>query len=99
MKLAPGVSAPVRSPACYTRSGMIRVKFYNLLAERSLSGKEEYQLPFEDGLLPLDIIHQEGFHGEEEQAIVVLINNEQATRETALADGDRVELMINMVGG
>ena len=30
---------------------------------------------------------------------VVLINDEQATRETPLADGDRVELMINMVGG
>ena len=78
---------------------MIRVKFYNLLAERSLSGREEYQLPFEDGLRPVDIIHREGFHGEEEQAVLVLINNVQATRETALADGDRVELMINMVGG
>ena len=78
---------------------MIRVKFYNLLAERSLSGKEEYQLPFEAGLRPVDIIHREGFHGEEEQAVLVLINNEQATRETALSDGDRVELMINMVGG
>ena len=78
---------------------MIRVKFYNLLAERSLSGKEEYQLPFEAGLRPVDIIHREGFHGEEEQAVLVLINNEQATRETALSDGDRVELLINMVGG
>ena len=98
MKLATGVAARFRSPTCYTRSGMI-VKFYNLLAERSLSGREQYQLPFEEGLLPVDIIHREGFHGEEEQAVLVLINNEQATRETALADGDRVELMINMVGG
>ena len=78
---------------------MIKVRLYNLLAERALSGKEEYGVPFEQGLRPVDIIHQEGFHGEEEQAIVVLINDEQATRETALADGDRVELMINMVGG
>ena len=78
---------------------MIRVRLYNLLAERSLSGKEEYQLPYQDGLLPIDIIHREGFHGEEEEAIVVLINDEQATRETLLSDGDRVELMINMVGG
>ena len=99
MKLATGVAARFRRPACYTQSGMIRVKFYNLLAERSISGKEEYELPFEEGLLPVDIIHREGFHGEEEQAVLVLINNEQTTRETALADGDRVELMINMVGG
>ena len=78
---------------------MIRVKLYNLLAERSLSGKEEYDLPFEQGLKPVDIIHREGFYGEEEDAIVVLINDEQATGKSPLADGDRVELMINMVGG
>ena len=78
---------------------MIRVKLYNLLVERSMSGKDEYELPFSDGMLPVDIIHREGFRGEEEEAIVVIINDEQATRETPLADGDRVELMINMVGG
>ena len=78
---------------------MIRVKLYNLLAERSLSGKEEYEIAFEDGLRPIEIIHREGFHGEEEEAIVVLINDEQATRGTPLSDDDRVELMIGMVGG
>jgi len=78
---------------------MIRVRLYNLLAERSLSGKEQYELLFEEGLRPVDIIRREGFRGEEEEAIVVLINDEQATRESPLSDGDRVELMINMVGG
>ena len=78
---------------------MIRVKLYNLLAERSLSGNEEYELPYEAGLRPIDIIRREGFGGEEAEAIVVLVNEEQATRETPLSDGDRVELMINMVGG
>jgi sulfur carrier protein ThiS len=78
---------------------MIRVKLYNLLAERSLSGRDEYEVPFEDGLRPSDLIHREGFFGDEEEAILVLINDEQATRESALSDGDRVELMINMVGG
>ncbi len=78
---------------------MISVKLYNLLAERSLSGRGEYEIPFEEGLRPVDVIHREGFHGEEEEAIIVLINDEQATRQTPLSDGDRVELMINMVGG
>lgn len=78
---------------------MIRVKLYNLLAERSLSGREEYEVPFEAGLQPVDIIRREGFRGEEEEAIVVLINDEQATRQTPLSDGDRLDLMINMVGG
>ncbi|MCH8901782.1 MAG: MoaD/ThiS family protein [Chloroflexi bacterium] len=31
--------------------------------------------------------------------IVVLVNDEQAARQTPLADGDRVEFIINMVGG
>jgi molybdopterin converting factor small subunit len=78
---------------------VIRVKFYNLLAERSLSGNDAYEVPFQEGLLPLDLIHREGFRGDEAEAIVVLVNEEQATRETPLSDGDRVEFMINMVGG
>ena len=78
---------------------MVRVRVYNLLAERSLSGREEYEVPFEAGLRPLDVIHREGFRGEEEAAIVVLVNDEQADRRAPLADGDRVELMLSMVGG
>ncbi len=88
-----------RPSLCYTRFGMIGVKLYNLLAERALSGEEEYEIAFEDGLRPVDIIHREGFRGEEEEAIVVLINDEQAAPQTRLSDGDRVELMISMVGG
>jgi hypothetical protein len=78
---------------------VIHVRLYNLLAERSLSGRDTYDVPFEPGLLPSDLIHREGFRGEEAEAIVVLVNDEQATRETPLSDGDRVEFMINMVGG
>ena len=40
---------------------MIRVKLYNLLAERSLSGRDQYELPYEIGLRPIDIIRREGF--------------------------------------
>ncbi len=78
---------------------MIQVKLYNLLAERSLSGREEYEVEFEAGLLPVELINREGFRGDEEEAIVVIVNDEQATRQTPLSDGDRVEFMINMVGG
>ena len=78
---------------------MIQVRMYNLLAERSLSGKERYDVEYKEGMIASDLIHKEGFFGEGEQAIVVLVNEEQATRQTALSDGDRVEFMINMVGG
>lgn len=87
-----------RTPVLHS-THMIHVRLYHLLAERSLSGREEYELAFEVGLRPLDIIHREGFHGAEEEAIVVLVNDEQAGRQMPLADGDRVEFIINMVGG
>jgi len=94
-----GLADTQRAPwRCYTYP-VIRVKFYSLLAERSLSGRDVYEVPFEPGLLPSDLIQREGFRGEEAEAIVVLVNDEQATRETPLSDGDRVECMINMVGG
>ncbi len=78
---------------------MIRVRLHNLLAERSLSGREAYEVSFEEGLRPVDIMRREGFLGEDQDAIVVLINDEQATRKRPLRDGDRVELMMNMAGG
>ncbi len=78
---------------------MIRVKLYGLLAERSFSGREEYEIPWEEGLRPIDILRREGFQGEEVDAIVLLINDEQASPESPLSDGDRVEFLIQMVGG
>jgi molybdopterin converting factor small subunit len=78
---------------------VVRVKWYSLLAERSLSGRDAYQVPFREGLRPIDLIHAEGFYGDEAEAIVVIVNDEHAGRETPLRDGDSVELMINMVGG
>ena len=78
---------------------MIQVKLYQLLAERSLSGNDRYELEYAGGMTPADIIHREGWSGDEEEAIVVIVNDEQAKRDTPLSDGDRVELMINMVGG
>jgi molybdopterin converting factor small subunit len=78
---------------------VIHVKFYNLLAERSLSGREVYDVPFWDGLRAIDLINREGFVGEEAEAVVVLVNDEQSTRDAVLSDGDRVEFLINMVGG
>jgi molybdopterin converting factor small subunit len=48
---------------------------------------------------PIDIVQRKGWHGDEEHAIVVLVNDEQAARHAPLQDGDRVGLLIGMVGG
>lgn len=78
---------------------MIKVKLYDLLQERSLSGKDQYEVPFEEGLRPIDLIHREGFFSEEEQAILALVNDEHVPKDQPLKDGDRVELVLAMVGG
>ena len=78
---------------------MIHVRLQSVLAERSLSGKEQYDVVFEEGLRAVDLMLREGFRGEDQTAIGVLINDEQANRETPLSDGDRLELMMNMAGG
>lgn len=78
---------------------MITVKLYDLLQERSLSGKETYEIPYHEGMTPLDVIRREGFSGEEAQAILALVNDEQSAKDRPLKDGDRVELVMAMVGG
>jgi sulfur carrier protein ThiS len=78
---------------------MITVKLYDLLQERSLSGKDKYDMPYREGLTPLDVIRSEGFNGEEAQAILALVNDEQSAKDQPLKDGDRLELVMAMVGG
>jgi sulfur carrier protein ThiS len=51
------------------------------------------------GLRPLDIFKAEGFNDADAEAVMVLINDEQATQETELADGDRLEFMVSIQGG
>ncbi len=83
----------------YPVQRMIHVRLYSLLAERSLSGRDSYETLFRAGLRPIDLIHAEGFFGDEAEAIVVIVNDEHAAPDTPLRDGDHVELMIGMVGG
>jgi len=65
-----GLADTKRAPwGCYT-CPVIRVKFYSLLAERSLSGRDVYEVPFEPGLLPSDLIQREGFRGEEAEEVL-----------------------------
>jgi sulfur carrier protein ThiS len=78
---------------------MISVKLYDLLQERSLSGKDHYEVPYQEGMTPLDLIRREGFTSEEAQSILAIVNDEQRSKDEPLKDGDRVELVMAMVGG
>ena len=71
----------------------------DILAERSRSGALRLEMPFEPGMVAGDVVSREGFSGAEAEAIVVMVNSEQAKKETPLNDGDVVELVTQMVGG
>jgi sulfur carrier protein ThiS len=77
----------------------LSVRMQDILAERSKSGSLKFEMPFEDGMVAGDVVSREGFSGDEAQAIVVMVNSEQAQKEEPLHDGDTVELVTQMVGG
>lgn len=78
---------------------MVKVRLFPTLAQRSNSGQERYELPYQPGMTPADIIRREGFTGEDAEYIVVMVNNEQSDPDRALQDGDQVELLVSIQGG
>lgn len=77
----------------------LSIRVQDILAERSTSGELLFKMPFEPGMVAGDVVAREGFSGAEAEAIVVMVNAEQAMKETPLSDGDSVELVTQMVGG
>ncbi len=78
---------------------MIDVRMPDILAERARSGAMKLTMPYRDGMTAIDVVHAEGFTGEEAATIMVVVNGEQALADTPVADGDVVELVVPMVGG
>ena len=75
------------------------VRMPDILAERAVSGRMRLELPYREGMTAADVLRAEGFSKEEAEAIMVIVNGEQALDDTPVKDGDVVELVIAMVGG
>ena len=75
------------------------VRMPDILAERAISGRMRLELPYREGMTAGDVVSAEGFSKDEAEAIMVIVNGEQALETTPLNDGDVVELVIAMVGG
>ena len=78
---------------------MIDVRMPDILAERARSGAMKLAMPHREGMTASDVVHAEGFTGEEAATIMVVVNGTQALADTPVADGDVVELVVPMVGG
>ena len=77
----------------------VHVTLFPTLRNLSKSKQESYELDWREGLTPMAILTEEGFIERDAEAVLAVVNDEQATLETALADGDRVELRVNIQGG
>ncbi len=77
----------------------VTLRMPDILAERSRSRQLRLLVPHREGLTARDVVADEGFSSDEAEAILVMVNGEQADPSTPVRDGDTVELVIQMVGG
>lgn len=77
----------------------VQVKLFMTLVPLSKSKKPQFELPWRDGLTVADILDHEGFFGDDREAIAAVVNSEQAAEDSPLADGDKVDLLVNLQGG
>lgn len=77
----------------------VQVKLFPTLQKLSKSQRETFEQDWREGLTPQDILTEEGFNERDSDAVLAVINDVQATRTTPLADGDALELRVNIQGG
>lgn len=78
---------------------MITVKLMPLLAKRAASRKEQLEVAYAAGLTPAAVAENEGFSGPDLEALLAIVNGKQVELNEALADGDRLELLVGIAGG
>ena len=77
----------------------ITVKLFPTLQNLSKSKLETLELDWREGLTAQEILADEGFNERDQEAVLAVINEVQAELDTPIADGDELELRINMQGG
>ena len=77
----------------------VTVKLFPTLQNLSKSKLETFELDWREGLTAKEILEDEGFNERDQEAVLAVINDEQSQLDTPIADGDAVELRINMQGG
>jgi sulfur carrier protein ThiS len=77
----------------------VDVKWFPTLVKRTKSKKAMTTVDWRAGLTPLEVFKSEGFNDADAEAVMVVINDEQAEQHTPLKDGDRLEFMVSIQGG
>ena len=77
----------------------VTVKLFPTLQNLSKSKRESYALDWREGLTARALLADEGFNERDQEAVLAVINDVQSRLDTPIADGDAVELRINIQGG
>jgi len=77
----------------------VQVKMFMTLVPLSKSKRGQYEVDWRPGLTPKDLLDAEEFSSDDQDAIAVVVNSEQALPDRELQDGDRVDLLVNLQGG
>ncbi len=77
----------------------VTVKLFPTLQNLSKSQRETLTVDWREGLTAQAILADEGFNERDQEAVLAVINDVQSQLDTPLADGDALELRINMQGG
>ena len=77
----------------------VQVKFFMTLVPLSKSKQSNLTVDWFEGMTPQHILDAEEFSAQDQEAIAVVINSEQAQPDDLLNDGDDVDLLVNIQGG
>lgn len=77
----------------------VEVKLFPTLANLAKSKRASYAVEWHEGLTPHEILTKEGFSEVDIDAVLAVVNDEQAKVDQPLSDGDRLELRVNVQGG
>lgn len=77
----------------------VQVKLFSTLVNASKTKQPQFEIDWRDGLTPQAIIDGEGFNERDQEALAVAVNGAQAEKDHVLADGDVVDVLVNLAGG
>ena len=78
---------------------MTQVQWFPTLVKRMKSKQARTEVAWHEGLTPLDVFLAEGFNKADAEVVMVVINDAQASMDTALGESDRLEFLVSIQGG
>lgn len=77
----------------------VKVRLFPTLQNLSRSKQASYEVGWREGLTPRALLVEEGFQDRDIEACLAVINDTASKLDSPIADGDDVELRVDIQGG